>query len=171
MPDPIAILMDEHRVIEHVLTALELAQERDDVPVSFYERAVDFIAHFADGCHHEKEEEALFPALERQGLPRDGGPIGVMLHEHERGRDCVRRLRAAIDDESIESAKDAAREYTALLRSHIAKEDQVLFPMARDVLPDDVFAGLAKRFDSVETDACDARYRTLAADLLDEMGG
>jgi len=45
--DPIQELMDEHRIIEKVLTALTAAAHQE-VPLEFYERAVDFIANFAD---------------------------------------------------------------------------------------------------------------------------
>ena len=60
MRDPIQQLMEEHRVIEQVLAALEAAARRE-LQFPFYEQAVDFIVNFADGCHHAKEEDRLFP--------------------------------------------------------------------------------------------------------------
>ena len=36
--------------------------------------------------HHGKEEEILFPLLEKKGIPADGGSLGVMLMEHGRAR-------------------------------------------------------------------------------------
>ena len=38
----------------------------------------------------------FFPVLKQRGIPEQGGPIGVMLHEHGLGRDCVGRMREAI---------------------------------------------------------------------------
>src|SRR5665647_2426724 len=59
-------LMQEHRVIERVLDALEIAAshlERErPVRPGFFLEAADFIAGFADGCHHRKEEGVLFGA-------------------------------------------------------------------------------------------------------------
>lgn len=93
------ILMDEHRVIERVLTSLETAAAQLEAgrPVrpGFFIQACDFVKGFADGCHHRKEEGVLFPAMIERGLPREVGPIAMMLSEHEQGRAYTRGLRAA----------------------------------------------------------------------------
>ncbi|MGQ0613396.1 MAG: hemerythrin domain-containing protein [Planctomycetaceae bacterium] len=133
MFEPTAVLMDEHRVIEKVLQALETASRRK-MSVAFYEKAIDFIARFADGCHHAKEESQLFPILEERGIPREAGPIGCMLEEHEDGRASVRRMRALIAAGDHDGLRKETLAYAALLRAHIAKEDNVLFPMGRNVL-------------------------------------
>ena len=77
------ILIDEHRVIERVLAVLEKAADRlevdQGVQADYFLNAAEFIKGFADGCHHRKEEGVLFPAMEAAGIPRQGGPIGVML--------------------------------------------------------------------------------------------
>lgn len=152
------ILMSEHRVIERVLDALEIAARRvesgQDVPAGYFLDACDFIAGFADGCHHRKEEGVLFVELTGIGMPADQGPIGVMLAEHERGRAFTRAIREAARKlaEGDAGAKRAlianARGYVALLRDHIAKEDDVLFPMADQMIPpdrhDQVLAGFAR---------------------------
>ena len=147
------ILMDEHRVIERVLGALEAAGARMSagapVRAEFFLQAADFIAAFADGCHHRKEEGVLFPALEAAGIPRAGGPIGVMLAEHEEARRITRGLRAAAermragDATAATEARRKASEYAALLRQHIMKEDHVLFrwPTAPSRAPSGRLAG------------------------------
>ena len=168
MKDPLDELMNEHRVIEQVLSALEEAADRE-VPISFYEGVADFVANFADGCHHDKEETLLFASLEKHGVPRGAGPIGVMLHEHEVGRSCMKRLAVAISASDCAAARKAAGDYTDLLRQHIQKEDNVLYPMAREILPADEIESLAHRFGEVEASRDDtAQYRDLAARLLAE---
>jgi len=42
-----------------------------------------FLAEFADGCHHLKEEVIFFPALVQAGMEFQ---VRVMTYEHERGR-------------------------------------------------------------------------------------
>ena len=95
---PTEILSDEHRVIERVLDAL---QRLTAVPVNpsleQWRKALEFFRHFADQCHHFKEEKVLFPALEEHGIPREGGPIGMMLAEHEEGRGHVRSMIDAME--------------------------------------------------------------------------
>ncbi|MEE9601130.1 MAG: hemerythrin domain-containing protein, partial [Thermoplasmata archaeon] len=87
---PTEALKEEHRAIERALKAMEVAAEMLDlgqeVPRELLEKILEFVRGFADRCHHHKEEGVLFPYLERKGLPRDLGPIGVMLAEHEMGR-------------------------------------------------------------------------------------
>jgi len=91
------ILMEEHRVIEGVLTSLETAAKRlstgQAVAAGIFLKAADFIKGFADGCHHRKEEGVLFPALVANGMPKDSGPVAVMLAEHEEGRRLTRAMR------------------------------------------------------------------------------
>ena len=118
MLDPIQELMDEHRIIEKVLTALTAAADQE-VSLEFYERAVDFIANFADKCHHSKEEERLFPVLEEKGISREAGPIGCMCEEHEIGRGHVQSMRELIKAGDLAGLRRESLNYVGLLRSHI----------------------------------------------------
>ncbi len=138
------ILMDEHRVIEKVLNCLEVMVRQCDAEGKLdgesARAAVDFFREFADRCHHAKEENHLFPLLESRGLPRDGGPTGVMLQEHEMGRAHVRGMSGEIDAASegdagaLERFIRHASSYIGLLREHIDKEDTCLFPIAEETL-------------------------------------
>lgn len=151
------ILIDEHRVIERVLAVLEKAAgglESDrGVPAEFFLSAADFIKGYADGSHHNKEEGLLFPAMEAAGIPRQGGPIGVMLAEHEEGRRLTRLMRAAAEKMAAGDAAAKtevilnARAYTRLLHQHIAKEDQVLFPLADRVIQVPAQSSLEQEFE------------------------
>jgi len=166
--DPIETLMAEHRVIEQVLSAIEANANRM-APLPFFEEVVDFIASYADGSHHDKEEGGLFPALIARGMSREAGPVAVMLHEHELGRTCVARMREAIAAGDASAAGAAAADYAALLRQHIAKEDGVLYPMARDLLAAEQLAALAAGFEEDEAARSRSkRYQDLAARLVAE---
>ena len=149
-------LVSEHNLIERALSLLETAVVRIEsgqpVPVQFPEWAPTFFAQFADKCHHAKEEDLFFPLLKERGIPEEGGPIGVMLHEHDVGRDCVRRMREASETDEFDSGKfaTAAKEFIPLLRQHIFKENNVLFQMAGNVLSDVDDADLDAEFTQVE---------------------
>jgi hemerythrin-like domain-containing protein len=154
------ILMDEHTVILRVIAALETATQRAEhkqaVRPGFFLDAADFIKGFADGCHHRKEEGVLFKAMSDSGMPTQGGPIAVMLMEHEQGRAYTRGMRQAAEklqagDESARQELVAnARGYAALLTQHIAKENGILFPMADQVIPPARHAQVAQDFEHVE---------------------
>jgi hemerythrin-like domain-containing protein len=129
------VLTAEHRIIETVLNALEkLARSGAGSSLADWAKAIDFLRNFADKCHHLKEENLLFPALEERGIPREGGPIGMMLAEHTEGRGYVRAMAAALESDSRQLLCREATAYIRLLREHIMKEDEVLFQMADSVL-------------------------------------
>jgi hemerythrin-like domain-containing protein len=101
--------------------------------------------------HLRKEEEGLFPALEPY-LSRAAGPLAVMLMEHKEMRsgcaafaEAVRRLLEEGDPSALRNLEEIAGGYTALLRSHIMKEDQVLFPMAGRLIQAPEWAGVRER--------------------------
>jgi hemerythrin-like domain-containing protein len=118
--------------------------------------AVDFFRNFADGCHHSKEEQELFPTLVGHGIPEDGGPIGVMLAEHASGRRFLRGMAAAAERyaKGDAGAKTPlvtnALGYIDLLRAHIDKENHILFAMADQVLSTSEQARLYSAFDRIE---------------------
>jgi hemerythrin-like domain-containing protein len=142
---PTDVLRAEHRLILRALDVLETAAPRTDVTDEWWADAVRWLQGFADRNHHNKEEAELFPAMVKAGVPNEGGPIGVMLAEHEEGRALVR----AIDTGRGDARASAVRRYVALLRQHIDKEDNVLFEIADAVLDAPARAQLARAFDDV----------------------
>jgi len=178
MPGPVEILMHEHRIIERALRALRGMCEKLDsgaaVPADVPAQLVGFLQTFADRCHHGKEEKHLFPTLEEHGVPREGGPIGVMLQEHELGRSLVREMAEAAsaygrgESDAVLRFVSAAREYLDLLAQHIYKEDHVLFRIAENVLPAPTKAALAEAFEREEVAlglGTHEQYEALASEL------
>jgi len=137
---PTEILVDEHKVIEQVLACLQLMceglerGERLDPGVA--RDVIYFLRNFADRCHHLKEEDHLFRLLEASGIATDGGPVGVMLREHDEGRELVGGMEKAVGalprDPAVAPTAFVQHgvEYVALLRGHIQKENHCLFPLA-----------------------------------------
>jgi len=171
------ILQEEHQVIERGLALLErvtrkLAQAESLEPERIAQ-LLQFFGEFADRCHHGKEEGILFPELERRGIPVEGGPIGVMLMEHEMGRGFIRQMRQCAADLSKEEARrsfrEAAYSYISLLRAHIEKEDTVLFPMADGVLDTEGHKKLVERFDQHEKEEIGEGAHLRLLGLLSEL--
>lgn len=150
-------LKQDHQVIESVLAALQrLMRSPQAIPLDVWRKAVDFISNFADRCHHLKEEKIFFPALEERGMPSEGGPIGMMLFEHEQGRAYVKRMIEALElaTEDPEAATpilfENARAYSRLLEQHINKENEILFEMADGVLSRQEQKDLLRAFEEHE---------------------
>jgi hemerythrin-like domain-containing protein len=120
------------------------------------DQVMEFLKVFVDQCHHGKEEQILFPALETAGIAKQGGPIGVMLHEHQIGRGHVKAMSDALA--SLKGGTETARlgfaaaagQYLDLLRQHIRKENEVLFPMADQVLSAEQQDHISDQFERLE---------------------
>ncbi len=153
-------LKDEHEGIKVMLAILGKVCDRLDagqpVDPKHLDEILEFLKVFVDKCHHAKEEDHLFPALEKAGIPKEGGPIGMMLHEHQAGRDFIRGMTKAAeglakgDPGAGKRFVTNARGYTELLLDHIDKEDIVLYPMAERRLPADADRALVAEFEKVE---------------------
>ncbi len=173
----VEILMNEHRVIRRALDILEAIVtriERDqEVPRDRIAALLEFFHVFADRCHHAKEESALFPQLDEGGLPCMGGPIGVMLCEHVRGRAIRRQMQVALDVWNAPQARQrfvrAAREFIELLRSHIEREDHVLFRMAAEMLTAEEDRELARAYDRHEREVVGEGVHERFHRLIDEL--
>ena len=154
-------------VIER-LTKRPVAESLDS-----WEKALDFIRGFADGCHHFKEEKVLFPAMEAHGIPTDGGPIGMMLLEHEEGRGYVKSMLAALEDPQTDTAKQAllsnANSYLRLLKEHIQKEDEILFRMAEDVISAEEQKELLRAFEEHEANEMGAGVHEKYLRIVEEL--
>lgn len=130
-------LRHEHEAVLYALDILErMTQRIGTVEAGDLSAFVGFLKEFADKCHHGKEEGFLFPALVRAGMPEQGGPVGVMLSEHVQGRQWIHAMEEATRP-TTDAAQftAAAAGYGQLMRAHIQKENNVLFPMAERMLP------------------------------------
>jgi hemerythrin-like domain-containing protein len=157
---PTEQLKQEHNAIKLMLKILmkccDKLESGESVNPEDLEQMLDFIKVFVDRCHHAKEEDLLFPAMEKVGIPKEGGPIGVMLAEHDAGRKYVRTASDAIarykSGDTGASAKivESARAYVSLLNQHIDKEDNVLYRMADMRIPKQKQDELLEEFERVE---------------------
>ena len=146
MSEPLIIksLREDH---EHILDALDLIEpllekyRKNEITIEYLEKLVVFFQKFADQCHHGKEEVCLFPTVEARGMGFRGGPIEVMVCEHGMGRYFLKNAMDAIQELKKQRKEDDVRklyhyllQYRELLRQHIEKENNILFPMSSQML-------------------------------------
>ena len=156
---PTDVLREEHQSVLQKLDLLEeiighLA-EKEKISgqlkelASFFKQ--DFWTHFA------KEENALFPELEKF-IPREAGPIAVMLMEHDDLRRTNEELQPAINEYLGSADSLSAKElierhgshFISILRDHIAKENDILFMMAEIHLDQAQIDKVTKLFHEIE---------------------
>lgn len=158
---PTEELRQEHRVI---LTMLEAGERkigqlkttggigRDEI-----NEMLDFFVNFIDRCHHTKEEKHLFKTMIARGGAASKALITVLLREHEEER---RRLKVAVESLSrvnrkagpgpIKALEENISAYFGLIRTHIEKEDNQLYPEAESILSAEEQDGLGQVFRKVE---------------------
>ena len=156
---PTQILRDQHRNILRVADVLEriLAREPETgtLDLDGVADCVDFIRLYADALHHGKEEDLLFPELENAGMPRDSGPIAVMLHEHRQGRAFAKAMAEALpaaregDADARDRIIHAGYGYVELIRGHILKEDNILFNWADQMIGEPACRSLCAAYEGV----------------------
>lgn len=169
--DPIETLMKEHREYEAKLGELRahLAPGPDAETSRFRARKVaefgGFFEREVEGIHGKKEETALFPALSRY-LPAPG-PVEVMVMDHREMRASEETMRkSATQIESDPGAGEvraemlsSASNLVSLLLHHIQKEDNILFPTARNVLLPKEMEEVARACQEIEREREGAKSR------------
>jgi hemerythrin-like domain-containing protein len=133
-----ASLRKDHELIEKVIKAMdstiELLNDGKEIPESILMPVIDFSKNFTDVCHHSKEEKSLFPALEQAGMPKNMGPIAMMLMDHERSREIGKNMEQSAQEylSSGDSAKliSDMKQYVEHITEHLWKENNRLFMMA-----------------------------------------
>lgn len=149
------VLSQEHqnilKVIEVILKECELMEAESLEDTNFFRKAIAFIKNYADKFHHAKEEDILFNAIVDNLGDMPCNPVSQMLHEHEIGRECVQGMEEAIEEEDMDKLTENARKYCFLLKDHIYKEDNILFPMAEDLIDDNRKEKIRQKYQQVDS--------------------
>ncbi|WP_438449276.1 hemerythrin domain-containing protein [Gorillibacterium sp. sgz5001074] len=92
--------------------------------------------------HSVWEDQVLFPMVQEY-TGKDMGPVAVMEHEHELAKMNVQRfleksesLSAAVSPEQAQEAASYLLQAYVILTDHFKKEEEVLFPLAEQMLTD-----------------------------------
>ncbi len=177
---PIKDLKMEHDAVQLSLRILDkicqkIEQSGEIIDLQHIDQLLEFFKVFVDKCHHEKEEELLFPALENVGVSREGGPIEVLLHEHQQGREYVQNMNAVLvqykkgDWTAVDEFVKTAKGYINLLNQHIDKENSVLFPLAETHLSEQEQAKLWEGFELIETQKIGAGKHDEFHEMLENL--
>lgn len=172
-------LISEHEEILLMSNILNSAIQKLECGIKVnplhFEAILNFLEIFVDTFHHEKEEKLLFPALFLKGVPRDEGPIEVMIAEHENSRNSIKGLSDAITDYRLGNSASAyeiivhSRTYMQQLNLHIAMENNVIFRMADTKLSESEQELLVREFYKMEKDAIGCEKHGLYQKMLMEL--
>lgn len=146
----IGVLLGEHRTILRIVDEVERECRRVEsgspLREPFWRDVLRFHDEFDQGLHHQKEEQLLFPALEQAGLSPDQGPTAVLRDEHGRIVFWRSRIELALVARDRTRLATTATSYLETLRTHVLKENQILFPLCRRLLDEATLDGLHREF-------------------------
>lgn len=160
-----ASLRQDHELIEKVIKAMgstiQLLSDGKHIPESILLPVIDFSKNFTDVCHHSKEENSLFPALEQSGMPHNMGPIAMMLLDHKRSREIATCMEESTKEYLLTNNPTKLisdmRQYVQHVTEHLWKENNRLFVMAE--------SRLQNVSDKVNNELCE-----IEQSKLDELG-
>jgi hemerythrin-like domain-containing protein len=168
-------LKHEHEAVLIALKILEqvgtMLQSGNEVDHDDLKKIIYFFKLFTATCHHGKEEKFFFPVLEEAGIARENGPIGVMLAEHEQGRIFLAAMNQALAEPNphITEFLSNANKYNTLLKSHINKENNILFPMGDLRLSAAKQKELLEKFEQFEDEVIGKGQHEKLHNLLKEL--
>jgi len=149
-------LMREHGVLNRILLIYEEGIRRlgakGDIPPEVFRTSATLIRNFVEDYHERLEERFIFAAFEKKGQQLE--LVKVLRLQHDAGRaltDVI--LREAADNRFVkgkEELTDAIRSFIRMYRPHEAREDTVLFPALRKVVPAKEIEELGERFEKEE---------------------
>ena len=151
----IEILKKEHENILKIADAIEkeckIIESGKEINKNFFEKVIWFIKNYADKFHHSKEEDILFKEMLKDSTQEclHCNPIDQMLYEHNLGRNFIRELEKGLKAKNKEKIIKNAKAYSHLIREHIFKEDNILYPMTESIFNNKTKKSILKKFEKI----------------------
>lgn len=170
-------LENDHVQILRLIEVMERITQSDNPNVEHMETLVKVICEFADGLHHAKEEQFLFPLMVQKGFSNETGPVAVMLHDHVEGRNFVKGMTEKIslykqgETTALKAIYSNMLGYADLLKNHIGKENNVLFRMADNAFTPAEQQSLLLDFTKVENDRESGQSKNDYVLMIDNLAG
>lgn len=151
-------LMREHGVLKRVLLiyreGIRRVEAGDELPVQALNAGAAIIRSFIEDYHEQLEEKHVFPKLEQAGKLAD--VTAVLRTQHARGRVLTDRVSAAtstapaLDQVKRDAVVQDMSAFIRMYEPHEAREDTVVFPALRQVVPANEFRDMADMFEDEE---------------------
>ncbi len=131
--DWVDVMVEEHGLITRLSISFknkarefQAGQVAEAEFASFSREAAVLMREFADKCHHAKEEQHLFPLLERHGR---GDEVRFLLSDHEKARATTRGIFDLLgrfengEKPALAKVAESAIDYNVLISRHILREN------------------------------------------------
>jgi hemerythrin-like domain-containing protein len=166
------MLYDEHEIIINAIDAAQQAKAligRDnELYDSTVRKLISFFRNYADKFHHYKEEEILFPEMNKRNELLADGVIKEMFDNHADFRIMIRNIEENIDSKKYTEAQEAIEKYAGALLDHIAVENDEVFVMAESLFTESELENMKYRFDDCDSEL-GVKIKQELAELADSL--
>jgi hemerythrin-like domain-containing protein len=165
-------LYDEHEIITNAIDAAQQAKSLIGKDDALYEdtvrKLISFFRNYADRFHHYKEEEILFPEMNKRNEMLADGVIREMFDNHEDFRDMIRNIEEKLNAKKFPEVQSQLEKYAGALLDHIAAENNEVFPMAETLFSENEMKDIGYRFNDCDRELGEKLKQELS-DLADSI--
>jgi hemerythrin-like domain-containing protein len=136
-------LMKEHGVLNRCLLIYEEGvhrlRQREEIAPEVFQHTAALVRRFVEQYHEKNEENYIFPHFKRAGKLTD--LVDTLLRQHKAGRAVTAQILHLStpplfsDPQNQQRLVAAVESFIRMYRPHEAREDTVLFPALRTILP------------------------------------
>ena len=159
--NPIQTMLDEHEVIcqaEEIIENLDKTWETDaDKYKATVATLIEFFREYADGYHHRKEEEVLFPAIHDHPDFVLQEIIEEFETHHEDFREYTVTIEELINEGDFEKSYKELNTYLQDLLDHIGAENDELFSLAENLMGEDDLETIFFKFKDIDMELGEER--------------
>ena len=152
--NPIQTMLTEHEIIcktEKVVESLDHYWETNsEIYSEIVTKLIIFFRDYADGNHHRKEEEVLFPSICNHPDFKLQDIIDELEQHHENFRDYTIEIEEALDEKDYEKSYYVLKSYLQELLDHIAVENDELFVLAETLLDEEELETIYFKFKDID---------------------
>lgn len=160
-PHPVNTFMEEHKIILKTLGELSCLVEGmknknsfNELGVEVMEKLKDVTHHLVEAeSHHHREEEVLFPKLEKYNVLE---PPKIMKMEHDEFRSRKQELYKVVHNFEDFTFEEFREKFITLgsylsreLKNHIFKEDNILYQIALQLLSEEDWEEVKSECDKI----------------------
>jgi len=152
--NPIQTMLEEHEVICSTENIIKQLADSWTVNPQKYEETVTELVYFyreyADGYHHRKEEEVLFPEINNHPDFVLQEILDEFEQHHEDFRDYTTEIERALEAGEYEKSYAELNNYLQDLLDHIGAENDELFVLAESLMSEDELETIYFKFKDID---------------------
>ena len=155
---PAEDLMREHGILKRVILVYREAIRRldgsQDLPPEALKDSANIIRHFIEDYHEKLEEDYLFPRFRKANTLVE--LVDILYTQHQRGRTATDAILSLATNSTLKGPEDKRRlrdwldRFIRMYEPHEAREDTVLFPALRRIVPAREYDALGEEFEKKE---------------------